>query len=174
MRYHVALIAICATLATVLNGCGSEIGRVRFSDPGQGSTEFVLGAEMKVDFWTDLDLETEDPGSLAVAIMGEPDVGLVYKIELFQNGEVVSRITCDPLAVDAFDLETKFRSIRTSSLTNNSFVYNGRMTCVISLPNAGATVVDVILTAVNISDGAVVELPESFKIKSADLVIKQR
>ncbi len=139
-----------------------------FSDVGSAETELTLDSGKVVEFWTDLDLTLDKDISLAGSIMADAEFGLAYSIALYQGGELVKRVSCDP-----FDISTKFKSIRTSIRATRSFKYLGKMRCSTTLPSSGSTKVEVVLSAVDTTDGSLVEMPEYFKLAAADLVIKQ-
>ena len=174
MRRSLLILPVSALLTIVLVGCGTEVGRIPFDDIGEGRTEVMIDASKEVDFWTDLDLEKEEDISLAASILGEEQVSLVYSIALYQGGELVRRLACDPFDVSSFDLDSKFKSVDVSLRTTRSFKYKGKMRCSISVPNSGAMVVEAALAPVNPSDGSLVDLPDSFNLSKADLVIKQK
>ena len=160
-------------LTTALFGCGAEVGRIPFADVGMGKTVVMIDSNKKMDFWTHLDLVTEEDDSLAHSIMAGEDVNLAYSIVIYQDGEVVKRVTCDAFDVSEFDARTKLRLPGASLRTARSFKYNGKMKCSTDVPNSGPITVEAVLEAVNPTDGSSVELPESYKLTMADLTIKQ-
>lgn len=86
-------------LAIVLAGCGEEIGRVKFDHVGDGRAEITIDTDKAADFWTDLNLKKEAKVSLVESIMGDEEVGLSYALAVYQDGELVQRLSCDPLDV---------------------------------------------------------------------------
>jgi hypothetical protein len=169
------LVFPAALLTIALVGCGgTEVGRIPFAEIGEGETEVVIDASKEVDFWTELDFKKEEDVSLAQSIMADKDVSLAYSVVLIQGGNVVKRLTCDPFDISSFALSTKFTSFDTSLRTTRSFKYKGKMRCSVNLPNTGSTVVEAILAPVNTNDGSIANLPGSFKLSRANLVIKQR
>ena len=163
--------SLLATLA--LLGCGTELGRITFADVGSAETELALDSGKPVDFWTDFDLTLDKDITLAGSIMANPEFGLEYTIALYQGGELVKRVSCDPFDISSFDISTKFKSIRTSIRATRSFRYLGKMRCSTVLPSSGPTKVEAVLATVDPTDRSVAEMPDYFKLVAADLVIKQ-
>ena len=168
------LIPAIALLAFAVAGCGdTEVGRIPFSDVGKGNTEVTIDSGKKVQFWTHLDLVDEADESLARAVIAEDDVSLVYSIVLYHDGEMVAKVTCDALDVSEFDVRTKINPPGISFRTARSFRYLGKMKCSTRVPNFGTTTVEAILEPVNPKDGSSVEMPKTYTLTRADLVIKQ-
>lgn len=169
-----ALALVFSALAVIaMVGCGAELVRITFAGVGSAETELALDSGKVVEFWTDLDLTLDRDISLARSIMADAEFGLAYAISLYQGGELVERVSCDPFDISYFDISTKFKSIRTSIRATRSFKYLGKMRCSTTLPSSGSTKVEVVLSAVDATDGSLVEMPEYFKLAAADLVIKQ-
>jgi hypothetical protein len=166
------LLPVLAILVFILVGCGEEIGRIEFDHVGDGSTEITIDAGKAAEFWTDLDLKKEEKVSLAASIMGDEEVGLSYAVVVYRGGELVQRLTCDPLDVSSFDLRSKVK-FDVSVGATQSFKYNGKMKCSASVSYTGDLMVEVTLAPVDTGDGSRVEMPDSFKLSKADLVIKQ-
>ena len=173
MRSLVLVLPASAVLTSALLGCGTEVGRIPFAEIGEGKTEVVIGADKKVDFWTDLDFKREVDDTLAQEIMADWDVRLAYFVLVYQGGEVVGRLTCDPFDISSFDLSTKFTSFDTSLRTARAFNYSGKMRCSVNVPNTGITIVEAALAPVKTADGSIVDMPASFELSKADLVIKE-
>ena len=173
MRSLVSTLLMSVLVAVMLLGCGAELGRLNFADVGSAETELTLDAAKHVDFWTDLDLTLDEDISLASSIMADAEVSLAYSISLYQGGELIKRVSCDPFDVSSFDISTKFKSMRISIRATRSFRYLGKMRCSTTLPNSGPTIVEAVLATVDPSDGSLVEMPDYFKLAAADLVIKQ-
>jgi len=76
-----------SSMLVVLIACGSEVGRIPFTDTGTGKTEAMIDAGKEVEFWTHLNLEEEGTDTLAEAILAGRDVSLTYSIMLYQDGE---------------------------------------------------------------------------------------
>ncbi len=167
------LLAAIVVLAIVLAGCGEEIGRIEFDDVGDGRAEITIEADKAVDFWTDLDLKKEEQVSLAESIMGDEDVGLSYAVVVYQDGEPVQKLTCDPLDVSSFSLRSKLKFDISVGATH-SFKYNGKMRCSADVSHTGELVVEATLAPVDMEDGSRVEMPNSFELSKADLVIKEQ
>ena len=83
------------------------------------------------------------------------------------------RVTCDALDVSEFDVRAKFKRPDTSMRTARSFRYLGKMKCSTRVPNFGTITVEAILEPVNPKDGSSVEMPKTYNLTRADLVIKQ-
>ena len=81
------VLLMSALLTVVLVGCGSEVGRIPFTDTGTGKTEAMIDEGKEVEFWTHLDLEEEGTDTLAEAILAGRDVSLTYSTMLYQDGE---------------------------------------------------------------------------------------
>ena len=173
MRSLASTLLTSALVAIVTLGCGTELGRLNFADVGSAETELTLDAGKEVDFWTDLSLTLVEDISLAGSIMADSEVSLAYSIFLYQDGELVKRVSCDPFDVSSFDISTKFKSMRISIRATRSFRYLGKMRCSATLPNSGPTMVEAVLATVDPADGSSVEMPDYFKLAAADLVIKQ-
>lgn len=167
------LLPVLAILAIVLAGCWKEIGRIEFDHVGNGRAEITIDADKAVDFWTDLDLKKEEKVSLAESIMGDEDVGLSYAVVVYQDGEPVQQLTCDPLDVSTFALSSKVKFDISVGATH-SFKYNGKMRCSATVSYTGDLVVEATLAPVDTGDGSRVEMPDSFKLSKADLVIKEQ
>ena len=167
------LLLVLAIMAIALAGCGKEIGRIEFDDLGDGRAEITIDVDKAVDFWTDLDLKKEEKVSLAESIMGDEEVGLSYAVVVYQDGEPVQQLTCDPLDVSSFSLSSKIKFDISVGATH-SFKYNGKMRCSASVSYAGDLVVEATLSPVDTGDGSRVEMPDSFKLSKADLVIKEQ
>ena len=169
-----ALALVFSALAVIaMVGCGTELVRITFADVGSAETELALDSGKVVEFWTDLDLTLDRDISLARSIMADADFGLAYAIVLYQGGELVERVSCDPFDISYFDISTKFKSIRTSIRATRSFKYLGKMRCSTTLPSSGPTIVEAVLVGVDPADGSSLEMPDYFKLAAADLVIKQ-
>ncbi len=173
MRSLALALVFSALAAIALLGCGAEVGRITFVDVGSAETELALDSGKSVDFWTDLDFTLDKDISLAGSIMADADFSLAYTIALYQGGELVQRVSCNPFDISSFDISTKFKSIRTSIRATRSFKYLGKMRCSTTLPSSGPTMVEAVLAAVDSTDGSLVKMPAYFKLASADLVVKQ-
>jgi hypothetical protein len=168
-----AILAILAILVILLVGYGEEIGRIEFDHIGDGRAAITIDAGKAAEFWTDLDFKKEDAASLAVSIMGDEEVSLAYTLTFYKDGELLQRLTCDPFEVSSFDLSSKIKSVNVSIGTTRTFKYNGKMKCSGSVSYTGELVVEATLAPVDTSDGSRVDMPDSFKLKKADLVFKQ-
>lgn len=162
-----------ASAAVALVGCGTELGRITFVDVGSAETELSFESGKVVDFWTDLDLTLDKDISLAGSIMADAEPSLAYSILLYQGDVLVKRVSCDLFDISYFDIGTKFKSVRTSIRATRSFRYLGKMKCSTTLQNSGQTTVEAVLATVDPVDGSLVEMPDYFKLSTADLVIKQ-
>ena len=111
MRSLISALLMSPLAAIVLPGCSTELGRLNFADVGSAETELTLDSRKEVDFWTDLDLILDEDTSLARSIMADADVSLAYSIFLYQGGELIKRVSCDPFDVSSFDIPTKFKSV---------------------------------------------------------------
>ena len=171
MRSSITLV--WALILVTVSGCEAEIGRITFDDVGEGRTEVMVDAKKEVDFWTDLDVTKEEDISLAHAIMDEDQTRLAYSLVLYQADQPVRRLICDPFDVSSFDIRSKFKSITITLSTTRSFKYKGKMRCSTRVSDTGATVVEAALVSVDPRDGSPVDLPDSFKLSKADLIIKQ-
>ncbi|MCH9010024.1 MAG: hypothetical protein IIC21_05310 [Chloroflexi bacterium] len=156
------LALVFSTLAAIaLLGCSTELARITFVDVGSAQTVLTLDSAKPVDFWTDLDLTLDEDISLAGSIMADAEFSLAYSIALYQGGELVKGVSCNPFDISYFDISTKFKSIRTSIRATRSFKYLGKMRCSTTLPSSGPTKVEAVLAAVDPTDGSLVAMPET-------------
>jgi hypothetical protein len=135
-------------IVLALSACGKEMGRVPFTGEGSGTSSVTLKAG-EVAFWTDIDISYT---GAAVAH---------YDIELQQGGATVATAKCDPLG----KLPTKTSWVETNIGDSHSRSGNGKMTCAVNLPSAGATTVNVKL----VFDTK----PTTLDLKKADLALRQ-
>lgn len=157
LRSSRLVLLISALLTIALVGCGSEVGRIPFADTGTGRTEVMIEASKDVEFWTHLDLEEEGTDTLAEAIMAVEDVSLAYSIRLYQGGELVQRLTCDPFDISAFDWRTRYKSIKISGRSTHVFEYDGKMICSVNIKNTETTPLETILAPVKGRDSIKLE-----------------
>ena len=133
---------LLVTLITI--GCGKEMGRVPFGEPGTAEEKVQLGAG-EVSFWTELDVEWE--GSAAAR----------YEIQLLQKGDKVATASCDLLA----NPKIKLSWVETNIGGKHSRRGKGKLDCTASLSSGGETTVRVKLKASDLT------------LKRADLILKQ-
>lgn len=147
MRIRGVLFGIALGLSAV--ACGKEAGRVPFTAEGAKDATFDLKAG-DVAFWTDIDLSFEG------------NEGLVYKIDLMQNGANVGTTTCNPLG----NLPVKTGWVSTDIGNKHSRSGSGKMPCDVKLAAGGATAVKATLAWTP-------KAPATASMKKADLVVKQ-
>ena len=97
-----------------------------------------------IELWTDFDVEFEEP------------LTMLYRISFYQEGELVTEVSCDPFAADEKRMQ---RYVKNNGLVKVSYL--GQMQCDVDLPE-GET-----LVAVHFDAHA-----NRFKIFRADLIIK--
>lgn len=141
------LVVLLFSLSS-LTACGSEAGRVPFSNEGSGAAPMTLKAG-EVAFWTDLDVAYEGQAAL------------VYRIELVQDGSTVATAVCDPLG----HLPMKMSWRETNIGASHSRRGRGKMECAATLAKGGPTTVKATL--------AFDRKPATVTLKKADLVLKQ-
>jgi hypothetical protein len=114
-----AALAIASALSLV--GCGKEIGRIPFHEEGTGAASLQLDAGKKLAIWTSLDVKYSGA------------FGAVYDVELVQDGNVVSKGSCD--AINGINVSTNKREVHLGN--SHTVKYNGKMACEIAAPKAG-------------------------------------
>jgi hypothetical protein len=130
----------CLGLAT----CGTVLGGIAFSTPGEGETVVNL-APGQVSFWT----------QFSASYGG--DMAASFDVELSQDGQIVSRAICDPV-----------HPLRVCVNRYNGFVnhsWNCKMTCSSYLPRGGPTRVRARFSV----DGG----PRDLRVNEAHLMIRQ-
>jgi hypothetical protein len=132
--------------ALLLAGCGKEVGRIDFTEPGSRSVTVSLDAGEEVAFWTDLDVEFRGATRLS------------YAIVLRQDGKEVARANCDALDVS---VEMMSKTITVDDQISTS--YEGKMRCEVQVPSSGLTEIEATFEAV----------PMPIRLTSFDLIIKQ-
>jgi hypothetical protein len=145
MKYTVCCRLLLG-VALFAAGCGKEIGRIDFSEPGRRSITVSLDASEEVAFWTKLDVEFQGPTRLS------------YGIVLRQDGQEVARADCDALDVSV--------TVMSKTITINdqtSISYDGKMRCSAKVPSSGPTEIEAMFDA----------SPAPMRLTSADLLIKQ-
>jgi hypothetical protein len=146
MQKRVGALAIA--LASVV-ACGKEIGRVALTGEGEGDTTVTVAAGDKLALWTSLD----------VAWTGSWDAR--YAVELRDStGAAVAKATCDPLVAP-----TKTSSVITNVGGHHTASYQGKMSCELDAPSAGAFTVHTKLTYAG--------KPVDLKVKDISLVVKK-
>lgn len=147
-----SLPAALTVFALALLGCAglvdtfsaAEIGRIPLSAPGSGAATATVVAG-PVPLWTHLDVSWE--GS----------AGMLYRVQVSQDGSVIADTVCDPL-----DVNVTMNAVTTDINDSHSRAYEGLMGCTVVAPADGPIQVSVTL-----------EVTGSPLIERADLVIKQ-
>jgi hypothetical protein len=132
--------------ALLFAGCGKEVGRIDFSEPGTRSVTVSLDASEEVAFWTELDVEFRGPTRLS------------YSIVLRQDGKEVAGANCD-----ALDVNVKLMSKTVTIGDQTSISYEGKMSCSARVPSSGPTEIEATFEA----------SPTPLRLANFDLLIKQ-
>jgi len=126
-----------------LVGCGGADKKLHIQDTGEYQVQFYHDGSV-IELWTDFDVEFEEP------------LTMLYRISFYQEGELVTEVSCDPFAADEKRMQ---RYVENNGLVKVSYL--GQMQCDVDLPE-GET-----LVAVQFDAHA-----NRFKIFRADLIIK--
>ncbi len=148
MTKRVAAIALLA-MTGLLSACGKEIGRIALTGEGAGDTTITAASGDKLALWTSLDVEWT----------GSWDAQ--YAVELRDaSGKAVSSTICDPLVAP-----TKMSSVVTNVGSHHTASYQGKMSCALDAPSAGAFTVHAKLTYTS--------KPAALTVKDISLVVKK-